>query len=304
MLKRVIHWFELEPVGTLLSYDHGAMSRFVQAGALTDPKRTRYANCRVCKSSLPIQVQSWGEHLVRCTLCGGEVDFGIEFQSVSAKLSWLPNSLAAQIDSSLNPAVTLIENRLWRLSEATSATTAVYLLRSTINLDLEPILAALNADFDDGRRLILTTSPFRNMPEPTAETTFLPLDEVAHMEPEGIRLDARSLLPQLIDQVPLWFELPPPYNRLTLAGETLPLRRRQPDFMRLLRLAHAAGQKKASWRALLRRAGYRDVYTSLAQVFPDEVFRFIETSKDDVWIRKAPLPKSRAGPHRQRKNNR
>lgn len=300
MLNRVIRWFELEPVGTLLSYDPDAMAPFVKAGALTGPKRTRYADCRVCKASVPVQVYSWGEHLVRCARCGGQVDFDMEFHSVTAKLPWLADSLAAQIDASLQPAVNLIENRLWRLSEAASATTAVYLLRATLTLDVAPILTALNADFDDGRRLVITTSPFRDMPDPTAETTFVPLDEVAHMEPEGIRLQTRSLLPHLLNQAPLWFELPPPFNRLTLGGETLALRRRQPEFMRHLKLAHAAGQKKTSWRALLKRAGYPAVYTSLAQVFPNEIFRFIDTSKDDVWVRKVPLPKSRAGPEPHR----
>ncbi|MBT2746200.1 MULTISPECIES: hypothetical protein [unclassified Lysobacter] len=304
MLNRVIHWFELEPVGALLSYDHDAMWPFVQAGALTDPKRTRYAECRVCKARESIQVYTWGEHLVRCKRCAGEVEFGLEFTSVSPRPAWLADSLARQIDGSTEPANELIAGRLWRLTRRLSSSPSVYLLRSSLSLDPSPIIDALNDDCENGRRLVISTSLFRSMPVAAPTLTFLPLDEVAHMEMEGIRLDTRNLLPHLTDQIPLWFELSPPHNRLTIGSETLSLRRRQPEFMRLLKLAHASGAKTASWRALLQRAGYNATYTSLAQVFPSSVFRFIDTSKDDVWIRKSVLPLSRAGPDRQKQSNR
>lgn len=302
MLNRVIRWFEIEPVGTLLSYDPDAMRRFVYAGALTTPKRTRYATCRVCKASRAVQVYGWGEHSVRCEQCGGLVDFGIEFESVKVRSNWLPDALAIQFDAASPSATPVIDGRLWRLNPSDTKATAVYLLRSSLSLDVAPVIATLNREPEERRRLVIVTSPLRTMPKSTAELAFLPLDEVAHMEVEGIRLDVRRLLPHLVEQAPLWFELPPPFTTLLLGGESLPLRRGQSAFMRLLAEAHTAGVKKSSWRGLLKRAGYKGDYSSLSQLFPDDAFRFIGTSKDDVWIRKAPLPQSQTGPPRRRKS--
>ncbi|MET4727955.1 hypothetical protein ABIE09_001762 [Lysobacter enzymogenes] len=308
MLNRVIHWFEIGPVGTLLPYDIDAMEPFVVAGMLTEPKRTRHVECRSCKLRKSMQIGFWDERSVRCSRCSGVVQLGTEYLSVSVVEDWLPASLARQVEDLEARSVTLIEGRLWRLTRADAPRTCVYLLRTALHSELAPFLEVFERDSGPRRRVVITSSPLAAPPTGDPNQTFVALNEISHMDVEGIRLDIDKFLHLLREDAALWFDLPPPYNRLTLGGETLELRRNQRVFMRLLKEAHASGQATTSWRALIERAGYDSDYnyTSMWQLFSKNASRFIAWSKGEVWIRRAPEPKSsapRAGPSRTKKDS-
>lgn len=307
MLNRVIHWFEIGPVGTLLPYDNDAMEPFVVVGMLTEPKRTRHVECRSCKLRKSLQIGVWDERTVRCIRCAGVVKLGTEYLSVSIVESWLPASLARQVEDLDALPETLIEGRLWRLSRADASRTCVYLLRTALHPELAPILQVLERDSGTRRRVVITSSPLASPPNGDPNQTFVALNTISHMDVEGIRLDTDKFLHLLREDATLWFDLPPPYNRLTLGGESLELRRNQREFMRLLKEAHASGQATTSWRALVERAGYDTDYnyTSMWQLFSKNASRFIAWSKGEVWIRRAPEPRSatpRAGPPRRKKD--
>lgn len=299
MLYRYLSWFESEPVDALLPYDGDAMSNFVTLGALSSIRRTRQIECIDCGHEFALQLFGWQDSDVKCVKCGGRVRLTSEYISTQIKLDWLPSVLARRLAGVDAAPEMLVENRLWRVAHAgTSAgNVPVYLLRAGWHVDFPPILARLQQD-STGRQILLSSSPLINEQLTDANRIILAIDEVARIETEGLWLDLRRLADAVTAPYPIWFELDPSGDRLTIGDEVLVLRRNQKEFMRLLAAAHKAGHHAVNWKTLLRQAGYDAQYTALTQAFSPELFRFIDTAKGDVWIRKKTVPRSRAGPSR------
>lgn len=297
MLYRYLSWFESEPVGALLPYDGEAMSNFVTLGALSDIQRTRQITCLDCGHEFALQLFMWQERDVKCVACGGRVKFTTEYMSTQIKLDWLAQVLTRRLGGPDELPHTLVESRLWRLANAATSAgdVPVYLFRAGWHVPLPPIVSKLQEE-STGRQIVLSSSPLINEKLADTNRTIFAIDEVARMETEGVWLDLRRLGDALTAPYPLWFDLDPSNDRLTIGTEVLVLRRNQKEFMRLLAAAHESGHPSVNWKNLMRQARYDANYTSLTQAFPPELFRFIDTAKGDVWIRKEALPRARAGP--------
>ena len=297
MLYRYLSWFESEPVDALLPYDGDAMSNFVTLGALTSIRRTRQIECIDCGHEFALQLFGWQDSDAKCVKCAGRVRMNSEYMSTKIKLDWLPRVLARRLAGPDAVPDMLVENRLWRVASAgTSAgNIPVYLLRAGWYVDFPPILSRLQQE-SISRQILLSSSPLINGQLADANRTILAIDEVARVETEGLWLDLRRMADAVTAPYPIWFHLDPSGDRLTIGDEALVLRRNQKEFMRLLAAAHGVGHRAVNWKGLLRQAGYDAHYTALTQAFSPELFRFIDTAKGDVWIRKKALPRPRAGP--------
>ncbi|WP_031372160.1 hypothetical protein [Lysobacter antibioticus] len=297
MLYRYLSWFESEPVDALLPYDGDAMSDFVTLGALTKVRRTRKIHCRQCGHEFALQLHSFQEIDVRCVVCAAQVEMTSEYMSTQVKLDWLPNALARRLAGPDAVPEMLVENRLWRVASASTVAgnIPIYLLRAGWYVDFPPILSRLQQE-SSGRQILLSSSPLINGQLDDANRVILAIDDVARVETEGLWLDVRRMGHEVTAPYPIWFDLDPSGDRLTIGDAVLVLRRNQKEFMRLLAAAHEAGHTAVNWKNLLRQSKYDAHYTALTQALPPEVFRFIDTAKGEVWIRKQALPLSRAGP--------
>ena len=297
MLYRYLNWFESEPVDALLPYDGDAMSDFVTLGALTKTRRTRRVHCVRCGHQFALQLHSFQERDVKCVVCSAEVEMTSEYMSTQVEVDWLPMLLARRLAGPTSVPDMLIDHRLWRLASLTTAAgeVPVYLLRVGWYMDLAPIHSRLRLE-SSGRQILSSSSPLINSQLADVNRTILAIDEVARMETEGLWLDFRRLGNAITAPYPVWFDLDPASGRLAIGDEVLVLRRKQKEFVRLLATAHKEGHRSASWKPLLRQAGYDANYTALWQALSPKLRRFIDTAKGDAWIRKETLPPSRAGP--------
>ncbi|QQQ01004.1 hypothetical protein [Lysobacter enzymogenes] len=293
MLDRFISWFEIEPASALLPYDGWAMSKFVDLGALTPPRRTRQVLCHACGDQHPRQLPLWADPEVTCGTCGSkQVELISDHMSVQIRLPWLPSTFARLLSGPTAVPMELIPERLWRLTTTTTSAgrAPVYLLRSGWHIDQLGIKAVLGQE-ESARQILITSSLLLNDQISTSHRIVIPMDEAIRIETEGIQLNHRRLGTVVTAPLPLWFTLEPPYNRLILGGETLVLRRKQKRFMRLLKEKHAIGFPSFDWRELAEECKYSRQITSLSQIFSDEVRRFIDSGHGHVWIRKEAVPR-------------
>ncbi|WP_408951450.1 hypothetical protein [Lysobacter sp. Hz 25] len=297
MFKRFLRWFEREPVDALMPVDENeGTNNLLVLGALSTPRRAIRVTCMNCRRGDARQSYSHGDHGLRCTECGSDVELGMAFQSVQINHEWLPNALTQQMAAADHAPTVLIENRLWRLAhiKTKAGRIPVYLLRCGLHVNYDEISEVLRSE-NGVRQLVLTTSTLHDGDLVEPDRFVVPLLSVAKLETEGLWLNVEHLVDVVSKPPPLWFRLTYNADRLILGDEELLLRRGQRRFFRALADAHGRGMKRASTDWLLRRSKYRGKYTSLHQLMKPEFFRFIDYKSGEVWIRKEVVPAKREG---------